>query len=55
MKFGSAASADAAVERRTRGQFFDIVKIGRKGNVDGEVLAVLGNTGATRQIDGTFS
>jgi hypothetical protein len=38
-----------------QGQFFDIVKIGRKGNVDGEVLAVLGNTGATRQIDGTFS
>ena len=30
-----------------RGQFFDIVKTGRKGNVDGEVLAVLGNQGNT--------
>jgi hypothetical protein len=38
--FGSLASTDAAVERRIRGQFFDIVKIGRKRNVDGEVLAV---------------
>ena len=25
-----------------QGQFFDIVKTGRKGNVDGEVLAVWG-------------
>ena len=38
-----------------QGQFFDIVKIGRKGNVDGAVLAVRGNTRTTRQIDGTFS
>ena len=30
-----------------RGRFFDIVKIGRKGNVDGEVLAVWFNDQAT--------
>ena len=33
------ASNDAAGESRIRGQIFDIVKIGRKRNVDGEVLA----------------
>jgi hypothetical protein len=31
---------DAASESCKQGLFFDIVKIGRKGNVDGEVLAV---------------
>jgi hypothetical protein len=41
-KFGSCASSDAAGESRPQGQFFDIVKTGRKGNVDGEVLAVWG-------------
>ena len=46
-KFGSSASTDAAGESRKQGQFFDIVKTGRKGNVDGEVLAVLGNQGNT--------
>jgi len=30
-----------------QGRFFDIVKIGRKGNVDGEVLAVWFNDQAT--------
>jgi hypothetical protein len=36
----AGASTDAADESRQRGQLFDIVKIGRKRNVDGEVLAV---------------
>ena len=39
-EFGSFASTDAAGESRKRGPLFDIVKIGRKRNVDGEVLAV---------------
>ena len=41
-EFEGSALTDAAGESRKQGQFFDIVKTGRKGNVDGEVLAVWG-------------
>ena len=54
LKNSEAVLPDAAGESRTRGPFFDIVKIGRKRNVDGEVLAV-GSKDLTKTFDGTFS
>ena len=54
-KFGSCASTDAAVERRTRGQLFDIVKIEERETWTARFLRSGRETGQHDKIDGTFS